>query len=211
MPTSKQTALARKSTALTPKSKKQAPPPPPPYDEDPPAKPGKKHAKKHPKKHADKPSGKHLRRAFEHLGRVEALQALTEIEAVATLVRLAQTSITRDDARPAADLLRAAEHLSFASAANTSASAAPVSPDLEQAIRREFRKLLEHAEEHDLAKDTSLSDLLRQTLDDARTAFDKGNFRGALELARAAEALASIKHHDADKLEDTRGKRAPKE
>ena len=210
MPLSKKISSVKSSKALAPKSKKHAapPPPPPPHEEhrEKTGKPGKKH----PKKHEGKPGGKHLRRAYEHLGRVEALQGIASVDSVSTLVGLAQASIDHGDARPAADLLRAAEHLSFAAAAASSKTSPSLSPDLEVAIRREFRKLLEAAEEHDLSKDATLGKLLRQTLDVARSSFDTGNFRQALELARAAEALASIDSHDADMLETRVAPRALK-
>lgn len=193
MPTSKHTAPS-KSPSLPPAKKKKHGPPPP--EAHPSEKPGKKHAKKHGKGHEEKPesksSAKHLRRAFEHLGRVEALQTLTSSDDLATLVHLAQQTISTGQARSAADLLRAAEHLSFASAAAAQASVPDLSPDLEEAIRREFRKLLEHADDHDLPKESTPGTILRQTLDQARSAFESQNFRQALEFARAAEALASL-------------------
>ena len=201
MPTSKKSALARKSVTPAKSSKagkKHAPPPP--HEKHPHEKPGKP-GKKHIGKHDSKAAGKHLRRAFEHLGRVEALQTLTQSEAITTLVRLAQTSVDRTDARPAADLLRAAEHLSFAAVAAESKSSSTLSADLEEAVRREFRKLLERAEDHELAIGTTLDRLLRQSVEDARKAFEDGSFRQALELARAAEALASLHERDAEKLD----------
>ena len=214
MPTSKQIAVT-KPTAPEPKAKKHIPPPP-----GKPGKPGKKHPKKHEKDHEEKHDGKsaakHLRRAFEHLGRVEALQGLAQVKAASTLVQLAQASIDHQEARPAADLLRAAEHLSFAaiaaeSPATAGSTTAPaLSPELEEAIRREFRKLLEHAEEHDLPNDSVLGTLLRNTLDQARAAFDGKDLRQALELARAAEALSSIERKDVDKLDPPAKKRALK-
>ncbi len=214
MPTRKPTAPVTSSVAITPKPKKKsAPPPPPPHEKDhheKPHKPGKKQAHKHADKHADKPRGKHLRRVYEHLGRVEALQGLAEVEAVPSLIRLAQAGIDRDQARSAADLLRAAEHLSFAAVAAQSGSGPALSPDLEEAIRREFRKLLETAEEHDLTHGSTLDDLLRQTLLDARSAFDAGSFRQALELARAAESLAEIDPDSEKQLDPPQSRRALK-
>ena len=198
MPTIKKPALQKKSAPPAKSLKKHASPPPHgkhPHEK--PDKPGKKHAGKHDSKGA----GKHLRRAFEHLGRVEALQTLTQSDSISTLVRLAQASIDHDVARPAADLLRAAEHLSFAAVAAQSKSSSSLSADLEEAVRREFRKLLEHAEDHELAIGTTLDRLLRQSVEDARKAFEDGNFRQALELARAAESLASIHEDDAEELE----------
>ena len=209
MPPSKKSPPARNSDAIAPKPKKKHAPPPPHEDESH-RKPGKKHAKKHPKKHDEKPNGKHLRRAYEHLGRVEALQALTTVDSVVSLVRLAQAGIAHGQARVAADLLRSAEHLSFAAATATSKSKPSLSSDLEEAIRREFRKLLEAAEEHDLSSDSTLGKLLRRTFEDAHSAFDSGNFRQALELARAAEALGSIETRDVDKLDKPMGERALK-
>ena len=210
MPTIKKPALQKKSAPPAKSLKKHASPPPHgkhPHEK--PDKPGKKHdekqddkpGKKHAGKHDSKGAGKHLRRAFEHLGRVEALQTLTQADSITTLVRLAQASIDHDVARPAADLLRAAEHLSFAAVAAQSKSSGSLSADLEEAVRHEFRKLLEHAEDHELAIGTTLDRLLRQSVEDARKAFEDGNFRRALELARAAESLASIHEHDAEDLD----------
>ena len=212
MPTRKLTSLVKApdTLALKQKSKKKVPPPPPPPHEkahrEKPPKPGKKHAHKP----DDKPRGKHLRRTYEHLGRIEALQNIARVDAVPSLVRLAQSSLDQDEPGSAADLLRAAEHLSFAAAAAKAGAAAALSPELEEAIRREFRKLLEAAEEHNLDPDSALSVLLRQTLMDARSAFDAGNFRQALELARASESLAEIDPEIADQFEKLDAKRALK-
>ncbi len=205
MPTSRKSVPSKKSAAIAPKPKKHVPPPPPPPGEHPHHEPGRKH----PKKGKDKPAGKHLRRAYEHLGRVEILQGLATPNSVSTLARLAQATLDRGKARPAADLLRAAEHLSFASAAAKSRSGRALSPDLEEAVRREFRELLEEAEDHHLTRHSDLADLLHQTLEDARSAFDDGSFRQALELARAAEALASIEPRDADRLDKLKDLAAP--
>ena len=204
MPTSKKSALAKKSAAPSKKSlKKHAPPPHGKHPHEKAGKPHEKPGKKHATRHDSKPAGKHLRRAYEHLGRVEALQTLTQSDNITTLVRLAQTGIDHDVARPAADLLRAAEHLSFAAVAAQSKSSGSLSAELEEAVRREFRKLLENAEDHELAIGTTLDRLLRQAVEDARAAFESGSFRQALELARAAEALASIHEHDAEDLDPT--------
>ena len=210
MPTTKQTHSAKPSTATAPKPrKKTTPPPPPPHEKvqhEKPHKPGKKHQGKH----DDKPGGKHLRRVYEHLGRVEALQSLAEVDSVPSLVRLAQSGVDHGQPRSAADLLRAAEHLSFAALAAKSQSSPALSPDLEEAVRREFRKLLEVAEDHDLTQDSTLGKLLRQSLVEARYAFDTGNYRQALELARAAEALAEISTKLAEVLDKPHSKRALK-
>lgn len=210
MPSRTLTTSAKPPAALVPKPKPKKKSTPPTPDEkaphEKPHKPGKKHAPHH----DDKPGGKHLRRVYEHLGRVEALQSLANVEAVSSLVRMSQSGVDRDEARSAADLLRAAEHLSFAAAAARSGAGPALSPDLEKAVRREFRKLLEAAEDHDLTPDTTLGELLRQTVTDARSSFDTGNFRQALELARAAEALAEIDQKIALRLDQPQSKRALK-
>ena len=78
--------------------------------------PPKKAAKKVAKKAAKHADPKHheardLRRAYEHLGRIESLQrAVTSglQEGVATLVALAQQQLKGGNARNSAELLRAA-------------------------------------------------------------------------------------------------------
>lgn len=91
-----------------------------------PKKAHKKAAKKAPKKgpkHHEEHGGRDLRRAYEHLGRLHALQGLLASEVagqVKGLTGLAESRLQADDAKSAADLLRAGEHLAFGSLASAS-------------------------------------------------------------------------------------------
>ena len=199
MPSAKKAAPAKPSTApkALPSSapKKKSPPPPhKEHDHPKPPKPGKKHGGKH-------ESGKDLRRAFEHLGRVQSLSSIKSSEpgAIPTLLELAQALIDAGNAESAADILRAAEHLAFAGLASTSSSRPKLTPDLEEAIRREFRKRAEKTEDHEPSRASALGRLALETLKQAQAAFTAKSFHAALEFARAAEALADI---DIDDLPD---------
>ena len=165
----------------------------------PPGKPAKgpddkKHDKKHDPKHD---AGKHLLRAHEHLGRLEVLQGALGAAVPPSLALLraeAERYLSAGDAHSAADLLRAAEHLGFAAAASKSPSAS-VTPELEQAVQREFEKKVEKAREHLTAEDSAIGKLALESLESARAALDERHFRKALEFARAAESLAGIEPH----------------
>src|ERR1700761_3304891 len=83
----------------------------------------KKAAKKAAKKSAKKAVGGHdhraandARRTFEHLGQVQALATLAsdEQETIRLLTSTADAAFQAESYREAADILRAAEHLSFA-------------------------------------------------------------------------------------------------
>ena len=80
--------------------------------------PPKKAAKKSAAHHHDKPHQTNdLRRAYEHMGRLEVLRKSLEAstaDAVGVLAKLAQNEIGAGHNKDAADLLRASEHLSFA-------------------------------------------------------------------------------------------------
>jgi len=141
-----------------------------------------------------------LRRAYEHLGRIEILEgalAGSPFVDVAALTGLAQQQLEAGHSRNAASLLRAAEHVCFAALAPSHASTALVNTDLECAITMEFETLMRRAEEHWEEEDEPserrvVKDLFTRALDQAHRAFDRGAFRPALEFARAAEALAHI-------------------
>lgn len=208
MATSKKIAPDKKAAASSPKkspSKKHAGPPSTKKSaaKKHAGKPEPKHAAKRESKHGHGPKhekGKHLRRAFEHLGRVEALQGLVAGPAapsIALLLGEAQRQINHGDSRSAADLLRAAEHLSFAAAFSTGAPAT-VPPELEQAIDREFEKKVEKTQKHARAEPSALGRIIRESLEAAHTAREQRSFREALELVRAAEALIEV---DADDME----------
>jgi hypothetical protein len=169
--------------------------------------PAKKAAKKAAKKVAKKFVHHHpshdLRRAYEHLGRVDILEgalAGSSYLDVNALANLAQQQLASGHAKNAADLLRAAEHISFAALAPTE-SAQPssrVSPELKDAISAELDRLTRRAEdrwsEYPEATRKVIADLYSRTLEHARQAFSQGSYRPALELARAAEALTHVNH-----------------
>jgi hypothetical protein len=108
----------------------------------------KKAAKKGAKHHHDKRhAGKDLRRAYEHLGRVQALESIvpaTVSTQIATLTALAQKSLHASEQKSAADLLRAAEHLAFGSLASP-AKATRLGDALEEAINAEYEHLMDKA------------------------------------------------------------------
>jgi hypothetical protein len=152
-----------------------------------------KAAKKVAKKAAKHVPGHDLRRAYEHLGRIEILDQMLGPRSpldIAAVVTLARQELAAEAHRNAADLLRAAEHMSFA-ALSPDEPAATVSSELERAVRSEFERLFARAEAQE-AMAGPIGDVLTTTLDAARGAFDGGFFRPALELARAAEALTHV-------------------
>jgi hypothetical protein len=168
--------------------------------------PTKKAVKKTTKKMARKsplPS-QDVRRAYEHLGRVDILEgALAGVHfvQVSALVTLAQQQLAAGHAHDAADLLRAAEHICFAALAPEDRLGAVemVSSDLKAAISAELNQLRRRAEdrwndsnaEDDQAHET-IAAIYSAALDEAALAFGRGAYRPALELARAAEALSHI-------------------
>jgi hypothetical protein len=182
--------------------------------------PAKKAAKKTTKKVARKsphqlPS-QDLRRAYEHLGRVDILEgalAGAHFVQVSALATLAQQQLSAGHVRDAADLLRAAEHICFAALApeDRPGGVQMVSADLKAAISAELNQLRQRAEdrwhdsesEEDQAHET-VAAIYTAALDQAGHAFSRGAYRPALELARAAEALSHIdtgfmaRHSDRD-------------
>jgi hypothetical protein len=178
--------------------------------------PPKKAAKKTAKKAAKKTAGHHhdghresndLRRAFEHMGRLEVLRtSLTPFaaEAVAELTRLAQEAILGNHNRDAADVLRAAEHLSFAVLAGDGSDVGPISAELRTSITEQFDELMRRAEEHwaDNAEPHAklLASIFQSTRKSAAKAFKANAYHQALEFARAAEALAHVKQDGRRKL-----------
>ncbi len=155
-----------------------------------------------PKKAAKKAAGqsdphkaaKDARRTFEHLGRVQALSHFTssESESLNLLTKTADMAYQTKQYKEAADLLRAAEHLSFAALHLDAVET--VSAELKEVIEEEFEHLIqrsgEHSSIHDLPK--SLLALLARTIKDAKVAMRRGSYRSALEFARGAEALSHV-------------------
>ncbi len=173
----------------------------------PPKKAAKKAAKKSAKQ-ADPKSNvqKDLLRAFEHLGRVESLQSSVEAgyqADVSTLVLLAQQELGAGDAKNAANLLRAAEHLSFATPAAGHVKQSKISNALYGALEEEYERLSHKAAEHWDSSDerhTAVTALYKTSLKGAKRAFDTGNYRQAMELVRAAEALTHVVKHGPEHL-----------
>lgn len=177
----------------------------------PPKKAAKKVAKKVAKKaakHADlkHKEAKDLRRAYEHLGRVESLQrtglATAQADA-ATLVALAQQQLKDGDAKNAADLLRAAEHLSFAALAAEHAKQTKVSGVVQDALEQEYHHLTDKAAEHwghAAKRHRAVAALYKSSLQSSKRALERGAYREAMEFVRAAEALAHVEKHGPDQL-----------
>lgn len=168
--------------------------------------PAKKAAKKSAKKaaaqHDPRKAAKDARRTFEHLGRVQAISGLTssEDESLNLLTKTADIAYKAQQYKESADLLRAAEHLSFAAlhveATETVAAA------LKVVIKEEFEHLIErsveHSSHHEIPK--VLQVLLTRMSKDAKAAMRRGSYRSALEFARGAEALSHVHHLDLDLL-----------
>jgi hypothetical protein len=182
--------------------------------------PARKAAKKASRKSASE--AHHIRRAYEHLGRIEILEgalAGSSFRDVAALATLAEQQLLSGKAREAAHLLRAAEHLTFAALAphsTTHASDTRVSPDLRAAIAAEFEHLIDSARRHQeeahwsppsappktpsntrrntprSAGSLTLSALYARTLEHAQSAYAAAAYGPALELARASEAIGRV-------------------
>lgn len=159
--------------------------------------PPKKAAKKAAKKavgHDPHKAAKDARRTFEHMGRVQAIAKLTssESETLAFLSQTADRAFRAEQYKASADLLRAAEHLSFASLHREATES--VAPNLKAAIEDEFEHLLERAEDHanHHAAPKEVRSLMQRMTKDAKSALKHGSYRAALEFARGAEALAHV-------------------
>ncbi len=164
----------------------------------------KKAAKKMAKKSAHHLPSNDLRRAYEHLGRVDILEgalAGTHFVQVSALATLAQQQLSAGYARDAANLLRAAEHICFAALApeDRPGTVPMVSPDLKGAIAAELNHLMRRAEDHwDEAESDedeayeAIAAIYSAALNQALSEFARGAYRPALELARAAEALSHV-------------------
>ena len=177
----------------------------------------KKSAKKSPKHHPKRQdASKDLRRAYEHLGRLKALEGhlpgafLTQI---GILTGIAEVALRDGDAKSAADLLRAGEHLAFGSLAS-SAREIRLSDDLRTVIHREVEHLLEKAEEHferhEGDRPEEIDALYRYMVDTAQLALEKGAYRRSLEFARGSEALAHVRGVGSRKLTDNAAEKPKK-
>jgi hypothetical protein len=155
-----------------------------------------------------------LRRAYEYLGRVDILEgALAGVHFVhvTALANLAQQRLSAGDASDAAELLRAAEHICFAALApeDRAGPVEVVSAPLRAAVTRELRRLTLRAEKQwsssaDNPPSESLTGIYNAALEQANVAFNKGAFRPALELVRAAEALSHIAARRRSSVVDTK-------
>lgn len=169
----------------------------------------KKAAKKSAAKHGthEDPPLKDRRRAHEHLGRVEALHKLVDqpvAKEIETLKELAHQEIEAGKPKGAADLLRAAEHLSFGSLHAPKSEEAD--PKLAEELTREFEGKLAKADEHWSENDDhldGLNEIFAHAKDRAQKSFDEGAYRQALELARAAEALSHVEMQNDKDGQDT--------
>ena len=171
--------------------------------------PSKKAAKKSAKHHDHKhDSAKDLRRAYEHLGRLEILQRTPQaIQAgdVKSLITLAKQELENGHRKDAADLLRAAEHFSFAARAHDTAESEEISEDLANVLSEEFAHLTMKAEEHWEHEDERhepVIALYESALKHSQKAFQRQSYRQAMELVRGAEALAHVKKHRPKELQD---------
>lgn len=163
-------------------------------------------AKKAAKKAAKKSAGHHdphkaandARRTFEHLGRVQVLARLgsSETDSLQFLTTTADSAFRAQQYKESADLLRAAEHLSFASLHADSKEAVPT--DLKRVIQEEVEHLLERAEDHASRHvlPQQIQELYARLVKEAKASLRRGSLRAALEVARGGEALAHV--HDLD-------------
>ena len=181
-----------------------------------PKKAAKKSAKKSVKDHGKKHhhEGKDLRRAYEHLGRLGALEKLLPAAMkghINVLTDFAQKSLLEDEAKSAADLLRAGEHLGFGSLASQ-AKESRLSEELVAALNAEYEHLVDKAEEHwdkrEGERPVAVEPVYESMVEAAAAAFAKGAYRRALEFARGAEALAHVRGGGAvAMLEEPQGKK----
>jgi hypothetical protein len=141
-------------------------------------------------------------RAYEHFGRIDILEgglAGSRFVDVNVLANLAQQQLDSGNAENAANLLRAAEHLSFAALAPSDSArlTSHIPGELKQAVADELDRLTRRAEElwsesKETASRALIANIFATALSEARLAFDRGAYRPALQLARAAEALAHV-------------------
>lgn len=163
-----------------------------------PKKAPKKAAKKSAPKDRHHEHHKDLRRAYEHLGRLEALRPSlpkTVLTQIVTLTEFSRGSLAQGDAESAAELLRACEHIAFAALAPSAKDDA--SGELRDALGQHYEKLREKAldrwEEREQADADEIKDAYEWSFDAAESAHAKSALRKALEHMRAAEALTHVR------------------
>jgi hypothetical protein len=146
------------------------------------------------------PTSSELLRAYQHLARVDILEGALSGAAfcdVSTLAALALGELGAGRDREAADLLRAAEHISFAAQTPRGyASAMRIFDELRDAIGAEFDTRMRRAElfrrERSSPRHGVVPDICTRTLQLAREAYAEELLGRALELAHAVELLAEI-------------------
>ena len=140
-------------------------------------------------------------RAYEHFGRIDILEgglAGSPFVDVNVLANLAQQQLDSGYAENASNLLRAAEHLSFAALAPQESArlTARIPGELKAAVAAEVERLTGVAEElwseSRKSNRVVIETVYHGALQNAGLAFDRGAYRPALQFARAAEALAHI-------------------
>jgi hypothetical protein len=172
----------------------------------PPKKFVKKAAKKAAKHHPSHRQTSHLRRAYEHMSRVEILQRSlkpSDAKVVTTLATLAREQLEAGNNQQAADLLRGAEHLSIAALTDQVSKKVQLSGELVQSITEHFNELTGRADEQWLKHDEQRGEftaIYKGSRKNATAAFKHGAYYQALEFARATEALAHVSPHGAHKL-----------
>jgi len=172
----------------------------------PPKKTAKKAAKKGVKHHPGHRQMNDLRRAYEHMSRVEILQRSlkpSDAKVITTLATLAREQLEAGNNQQAADLLRGAEHLSIAALTDQVSKKVQLSGELVQSITEQFNELTGSAEERWLRHEEQsgvFTAIYKSTCKNATAAFKHRAYYQALELARATEALAHVSPHGAHKL-----------
>lgn len=182
-----------------------------------PKKAPKKAPHEKPHKEKDHDAGKHLRRAYEHMGRLEALRPVLPKTTLAQVAALTESgrrglsgSLDAREAKNSAELLRACEHLAFGALASD--KKAIVSDELRDALTAQYEKLREKAldrrDEHQEdgldaeSMDAGIVAAYDRIFESAEVAHTKTALRKALELMRAAEALTHVHVGEALALED---------
>jgi hypothetical protein len=171
----------------------------------------KKAPKKAPGKHHEHHGGKDIRRAYEHLGRLEALERslpATVLAQIATLTEFSRHTLQAGDARSSAELLRACEHIAFGALASNVRES--VNEELSDAIGKHYEKLREEAidtwDDHGEDSASSIRDAFEWAFSMADSAYEKNSFRRALEMIRAAAALAEVRSDAMPQLPSTEKK-----
>ena len=163
----------------------------------------------------DHDADKDLRRAYEHLGRLNALEGNLPKAVTAQihiLTEMARMTLLTGDTKSSAELLRAGEHLAFGALASSEQDR--VGEALQGGIDTQYERLLEKAaerwDEHNEQPGKEIADVYEKTLAAAESAYRRSAYRKALELARAAEALTHANTGAVTKLEKDRKKKSKK-